>query len=243
MIKVSVCMAVYNGEKFIKQQIESILKQLATNDELIISDDGSTDETLRIVNDFRDCRIKLISNTQKHGFIENFENTLCHASGDYIFLSDQDDIWEVNKIERCLYFLQRYDMVVHNALLVNYKGDSLNKNYFDTLHTSNGFLYNFYKTRFLGCSMAFKRKVLVECLPFPKNIVAHDYWIGMYWLFKYHQNVYFSEEVLMRYRRHGGNVSTSSEKSNNSFFYKVLTKRLFLLEAVIKRFIKIKFEL
>lgn len=85
--------------------------------------------------------------------------------------------------------------------------------------------------------------MLVECLPFPKNIVAHDYWIGMYWLFKYHRNIYFSEEVLMRYRRHGGNVSTSSEKSNNSFFYKVLTKRLFLLEAVIKRFIKIKFEL
>lgn len=243
MIRASVCMAVYNGDKFVKQQIESILKQLTTNDELIISDDGSTDETLRIINDFHDCRIKLMFNTQKNGFIGNFENALRHASGNYIFLSDQDDIWELNKIERCLYFLQRYDMVVHNALLVNYKGDSLNKNYFDTLHTSNGFLYNFYKTRFLGCSMVFKRKVLEECLPFPKNIVAHDYWIGMYWLFKYHQNVYFSEEVLMRYRRHGGNVSTSSEKSKNSFFYKVLTKRLFLLEAVIKRFIKIKFEL
>lgn len=159
MVRVSVCMAVYNGEKFIERQIESILQQLTTEDELIISDDGSMDETMRIVNNFRDCRIKLISNIQKHGFIGNFENALCHASGNYIFLSDQDDIWELNKIERCLYFLQRYDMVVHNALLVNYKGDSLNRNYFDTLHTSNGFLYNFYKTRFLGCSMAFKKSV------------------------------------------------------------------------------------
>lgn len=242
MIRVSVCMAVYNGEKFIKQQIESILKQLTTEDELIISDDGSTDETLRIINDFQDCRIKIICNTQKHGFVGNFENSLSCVSGNFIFLSDQDDIWESNKIECCLYFLQQHDMVVHNALLVNYKGESLNKKYFDDLHASNRFLYNFYKTRFLGCCMAFNRKVLIECLPFPKNIVAHDYWIGMYWLFKYHRSVYFSEEVLMCYRRHGGNVSTSSEKSNNSFFYKILTKRFFLLEAVIKRFIKVQFK-
>lgn len=242
MIRVSVCMAVYNGEKFIKQQIESILKQLTMEDELVISDDGSTDETLRIINDFQDYRIKLFPNTHKAGFIGNFENALCHTSGNYIFLSDQDDIWKANKIERCLYLLQQYDMVVHNAILVNYKGDSLNKKYFDTLHSSDGFLYNFYKTRFLGCCMAFNRKVLIECLPFPKKIVAHDYWIGMYWLFKYPQSIYFSEEILMCYRRHGGNVSTSSEKSNHSFLYKVLTKRFFLIAAVIERFIKIRFK-
>ena len=118
----------------------------------------------------------------------------------------------------------------------------MNRKYFDTLHNSNSFLYNFYKTRFLGCCMAFNRKVLKECLPFPRNIVAHDYWIGMYWLFKYHRSVYFLEEILMCYRRHGGNVSTSSEKSNNSFLYKILIKRFYLLKSIIKRFIKIQFK-
>ena len=242
MVRVSVCMAVYNGEKFIKQQIESILKQLTLEDEIIISDDGSTDGTLQIVNDFRDCRIKIVKNAQKHGFVGNFENALRYASGNFIFFSDQDDVWELNKIERCLYFLQKYDLVVHNALLVDSKGESLNRKYFDTLHNSNSFLYNFYKTRFLGCCMAFNRKVLKECLPFPRNIVAHDYWIGMYWLFKYHRSVYFLEETLMCYRRHGGNVSTSSEKSNNSFLYKILIKRFYLLKSIIKRFIKIQFK-
>lgn len=81
--------------------------------------------------------------------------------------------------------------------------------------------------------MAFRKSVLDDCLPFPNNIVGHDYWIGMYALVKY--KVTFIPDILLKYRRHGENVSPSSEKSNNSLFYKLYTKRYHLLRAIAIR--------
>ena len=92
MKKISVAMATYNGEKYIKKQIESILINLNKDDELIISDDGSKDKTLDIIKSIKDKRIKIISGP-KQGVIKNFENALNNCTGEYIFLSDQDDIW------------------------------------------------------------------------------------------------------------------------------------------------------
>ena len=235
-MRVSVCMAVYNGELFIYKQINSILSQLTEADELIISDDGSTDRTLSIIQNFNSTKIKLLHNVQ-HGFVSNFENALRTATGQYIFLSDQDDIWFPNKLETSVRLLQQYKMVVHNAQLINQDDDFLGKSYFDILHKHTGFLCNLYKTRFLGCCMAFRSDVLQECLPFPKNIVAHDYWLGMYVLFKYPKSVLFVDEELIQYRRHGNNVSSSSERSHNSFFYKIVIKRYSVLMCIVKRYI------
>lgn len=106
---ISVCMATYNGGRFIKEQIDSILPQLSQYDELIVSDDGSTDRTLEIIASYKDERIKVFHH-QKTGnkyyptlkvcySTNNFENALKQAKGDYIFLCDQDDIWEKNKVE------------------------------------------------------------------------------------------------------------------------------------------------
>ena len=99
---ISVCMASYNGEKYIKEQIDSILKQLSDEDELVISDDGSTDNTLSVIQSIHDKRIKLIHNQGEHGYSRNFENALKNSKGDYIFLSDQDDVWKDNKVETIL---------------------------------------------------------------------------------------------------------------------------------------------
>ena len=89
---ISVCMATYNGEKYIEEQLKSILSQLGENDEVIVSDDSSTDNTLAIVESFNDVRIKIFPNNKFHSPIFNFENALKQATGDYIFLSDQDDV-------------------------------------------------------------------------------------------------------------------------------------------------------
>lgn len=236
-MRASICMATYNGEKFILPQITSILSQLSEEDEIIISDDGSTDNTVSIIQGINDSRIKLIYNKGNHGFISNFENALNKATGKYIFLSDQDDIWEHGKLEMCIQQLQKYKLVVHDALLIDQNNKYLGKNYFETLHQHSNFLYNLYKTRFLGCCMAFKAEILQECLPFPKKIVGHDYWIGMYTLFKYPQETYFFNKPLIKYRRHGNNVSSSSEKSNNSFFFKLITKRYNILICIFNRYI------
>lgn len=231
-------MATFNGANYIYEQIASILTQLSEIDELVISDDGSNDDTINIIKSFKDNRIKLYYNVGKHGFVGNFENALLHAKGDLIFLSDQDDIWKPNKVKIILQIMNTCDMVVHNAELIDSEGNSLGKDYYSCLHTGIGFFANLWKTRFLGCCMVFKRELLIDCLPFPQKIVAHDYWIGMYALAKY--KVEFIPDMLISYRRHGNNVSPSSEKSNNSFFYKVFTKRVNLLIALINRLYETK---
>lgn len=230
---ISVCIATYNGKKYIKEQLNSIVSQISEQDEIIVSDDGSSDGTLDIVKAFDDKRIKIVSNENRHGFVGNFENALIHAQGNFIFLSDQDDVWAEKKIDKMLEYLNKYDLVVHDAMLVDENGRCLNKTYYECLHRNQGFWMNFWKNRFLGCCMAMKRCVLEYSLPFPKDTLGHDYWIGMLALTKY--KVCFVDDVLLYYRRHGGNVSSSSEKSKNSFFYKIFIKRLPMLFWVIRR--------
>ena len=232
---ISVCIATYNGAKYIKEQIDSIITQLSEEDEIIISDDCSTDNTIEIINSFHDTRVKLYKNKLNKGFVGNFENALSQAKGDYIFLSDQDDIWKSNKVRIVIKELQNCDLIVHNAELIDSTGNYLGKDYYSCLHNKTNFWTNLWKTRFLGCCMAFNRKVLESSLPFPNKIVAHDYWIGMYSLCKY--QVKFIPDILLSYRRHGNNVSQSSEKSNNSIYYKIFIKRLNLLVNLFLKYI------
>ena len=229
-MKLSICMATYNGEKFLKAQIDSILSQLDINDELIISDDGSTDNTIAIIEGYSDERITLLKNIAKHGFINNFENALKHASGDYIFLCDQDDVWKQNKIKIMIEALQKADLVVHDADIVDKDLNKTGKTYYSTMHNSSNFLMNLYKTRFLGCCMAFNHNVLLKTLPFPEGIDGHDYWIGMYALL--HFKVKFISDILILYRRHGVNASSSSEKSHKSLYWRFFVKRLGILRAL-----------
>ena len=229
----SVCLATYNGEKYIKEQVGSILMQLGLDDEIIISDDGSQDNTLEVVSSFSDKRIVLLHNQGRHGFVGNFENALNHAKGDIIFLADQDDIWKPNKVKVIKEQLQQFDLVVHDAEMIDGEGRSLEKTYYSTMHHKKDFISNLWKTRWLGCCMAFRREVLEACLPFPHHIVAHDYWIGMLGMLKFHYC--FIDDILICYRRHGNNTSPSGEKSSNSMFYKLVTKRMNMLVALINR--------
>lgn len=234
-MRISVCLATFNGEKYIRQQIESILFQLGKDDELIISDDGSKDRTLSIVESFADRRICIFHNRVNHGFIGNFENALNAARGDYIFLCDQDDIWTPDKVQVSLHALKKADLIVHDAEMIDAMGNILGQNYYSVMHSGTGLWSNFMHTRFLGCCMAFNRKVLNACLPFPKYITGHDYWIGIYALLKF--RVLFISERLVYYRRHTGNVSSSGQKSKNSLIYKIITKRLGMMWSLISRWL------
>ena len=116
---ISVCMATYNGSQYIRDQIESILHQLSTNDELVITDDESKDDTLAIVESFNDERIKVFKGPCKGHPRYNFESGLMHCKGDYIFLCDQDDVWEPNKVSAFCNYLSEYDLVVSDCSVIN----------------------------------------------------------------------------------------------------------------------------
>lgn len=216
---ISVCLASYNGEKYIKEQIDSILFQLDDNDELIISDDGSSDKTISIINEYNDKRITVLQN-KYHGVVHNFENALSYAKGDYIFLSDQDDEWMPNKVEKCLCILKDYDCVVSDCYICNGNGNITHESFFSVNGTKQSKIYNLLiNNGYMGSCMAFKRCVLSVALPFPKNIPLHDLWIGNIAAFKF--NIKWIPDRLIKYRRHGSNASSSAEKSNTSFMKKL----------------------
>lgn len=228
---ISVCMATYNGEHFIKQQIDSILPQLSVKDELIISDDGSSDGTLDIIDSYKDSRIKVLhhqKNTSlksiKHSrsffyVTENFENALKVAMGDYIFLSDQDDIWKNGRVKKMLHELEEYDCVMCNYSVIDSDSVLLCDKYYNGSPIKKSLLQNILASKFIGCCMAFNRSVLSYALPFPDKLLAHDFWIGCLANKKY--KFTFLEEPLHFYRRTGTNVSPSVIGSQNSLLYKI----------------------
>lgn len=139
---ISVCIATYNGGKYISKQIVSILNQLSDSDEIIVSDDGSKDDTINIIESLCDSRIKSYKNTGKHGVVPNFENALSKAKGDIIFFSDQDDIWADNKVKVILKELEDADLVVHDALIMD-KDDNVSKvNYYSLRSPHSGYWKN-----------------------------------------------------------------------------------------------------
>lgn len=221
--KISVCIATYNGEKYIKEQIDSILIQLSDNDEIIISDDNSTDNTLKILESLKDDRVKVYINDNNNGvgLTYNFENALKKATGDYIFLSDQDDVWMPNKVQLCVKYLESYDLVVTNCTLVDENLNQVNHSYFALNNSKQGFFKNLYRSSYLGSCLAFDRRILNIVLPFPSNLkLYHDWWIGF--IADSEFKVYFIEQPLMLYRRHSNNMSTTGSTSNQK-----ISKRIF----------------
>lgn len=234
---ISVCMATCNGEKFIRQQLDSILCQLGEADELIISDDGSTDGTLEIVGSYKtDPRIKVL----KGGFhspIYNFENAIRHAAGDYIFMSDQDDIWLEGRVRDALAMHERgIDLVICMAQNIDAAGKVIKEMVFDDRNpVRHSLLRNLYRNPYLGCCMSFNRRVSQAVLPFPQGIAMHDIWIGLVTQTLFRCD-YLGERPLVQYRRHGVNFT---EKNKYNFWGKI-NYRAVMIAQVLKRVDEIK---
>lgn len=235
---VSVCMITYNGERFVEDQITSILKQLSKTDELIISDDSSNDKTIEIIENIQDSRIKLLKDNKFKNPTFNMENALRHASGNIIIMSDQDDVWLDNKVDVIKGYLQDYDYVVSDCFVTDENLNILYNTRFipEANIATNKFSALFKPTPYQGSCAAFKSNVLKKALPFPKYIQSHDRWIGYIASFLFNYRII--PEKLIYYRRHGNNVSTSSTgKSQNSLIDK-MKFRFGYMYALIGRLLK-----
>jgi len=231
-------MATFNGEKYIKEQIDSILIQLEAEDELIVSDDGSTDNTLKIIQTINDKRIKLIENKGIHGYTHNFENALKESSGDYIFFSDQDDVWLPNKVKTIIPQLKKDNFVISDAYITD--GNLKIKGKLSEWRKYNkGYLRNIYMSIYAGCTCAFTKKIKDYSLPFPPTkLIQHDTWIGLLCELKF--NVVYIDEPLIYFRRHNKNTSGAGSKSTKSTFY-MFKYRTVLFFETIKRVITRKY--
>jgi len=206
---ISVCMTTYNGERYLREQLVSILDQLGKGDELIISDDSSTDTTLEIIRDLGDARIRLLTGNSFYSPIYNIENAIKKASGELLVLADQDDIWLENKLavvrEKLGHKIERAALVMMDGYIIDGDGMRTGQTIFRRQPPKKGVLANLYDNCFTGCTLAFTRPLLELALPFPAGIPMHDAWLGILALLR--GEVEFAPEKTIEYRRHGTNLS------------------------------------
>ena len=231
---ISVCMATYNGERFIRRQLETILAQLGSGDEIVVSDDGSTDNTLKVIESMASPLIHVYVNGSDHGYTPNFENALKHARGEYIFLADQDDVWQPGKVEACMEALSSCDFVVSDAVIVDAEENVLHPSFFRERLHFKGFWGNMLTMGYVGCCMAFRRKILERALPFPPEhlLCTHDNWLMIVSLAFYRVKVL--ERQLISYRRHDGNASLGTGNAKASWGFRV-KYRAYLLWCLLRR--------
>jgi glycosyltransferase involved in cell wall biosynthesis len=228
---VSVCMATRNGGTFIREQLESILPQLMPEDEIVISDDCSSDSTLTVIRSFQDSRIRLLESGSEKGITRNFEASLNASKGDFIFLADQDDVWLPEKLSKMKQALLNHDLVMSDCHLVDDNLQLQRESFYDLNKSGKGLFKNLFKNSYMGCCMAFTKRLKERALPFPVDIPMHDYWVGL--VAEVYFSVYFMPEPLVLHRRHDSNASTSGNASQYSINEKLaqrfrMIKNLFI---------------
>lgn len=232
-MKSSVCMATYNGSKYVSIQLDSILPQLVDGDEIIIVDDASSDNTCDIINSYQDGRIKLIRNDVNIGVIKTFEKALRNANGDIIFLSDQDDIWLPAKLKKIRETFDTYSditLVLSDARMINEEGTITHDSFFEIRGSfQSGTISNIIKSKYHGCTIAFDKKMLKFFLPFPIDTPMHDIWIGI--VNSIYGQAFYIDEPLIHHRRHSTNAGRGL--TNKSPIAQMLVWRFSLIKNLL----------
>ncbi|MFH4896444.1 glycosyltransferase [Vibrio diabolicus] len=236
-MNVSVCMTTYNGEKYIFEQLSSIIGQLGSDDEVIICDDGSRDLTVEIINGFNDKRIKLFKNEKNLKHVKNFEKAIGLSSNEIIILSDQDDRWAADKVDFIKGFFinnTKFDYFHHNFNLMNDDGDVYDfgankvKDSYNQLNLVSKYFSSLIKSHYYGSCLAFRRHRLDTILPFPVHTYAHDHWISICGLLE--GSIYSSNRSLIDYRQHSSNVTP---KNGLKFSSKLVVRMKLLLMTLV----------
>ncbi|TGK78423.1 glycosyltransferase family 2 protein [Leptospira noumeaensis] len=233
--KISVCMATYNGEKYIAEQLNSILKQLSENDEVVISDDSSTDDTVKILKSYaaKDQRIQLFLYQTFRDPIQNFQNALKKSTGDYIYLSDQDDVWLDNKVNTINTILESYDLVLHDSIVTDENLNTTAPSFFKIFGSKKGILKNVIKSSYYGSCMAFRRKILEDALPFPKTKeIGQDLWLGL--VAELTGKVILIETPYIYYRRHQNTFTLRGLGGTKRNIFQIIRGRLVMFYEIIK---------
>jgi glycosyltransferase involved in cell wall biosynthesis len=188
--RVSVCVATYRGAPWVVEQLESVLAQLGADDEVVVVDDASPDDTVDRVRSIGDPRIRLIAREQNLGYVRTFEQALREARGDMLLLADQDDVWEDGRVAAMVTALHDGADVVATNLATLDGPDSIRGPYgqadWHLRAASSG-----HRVRnvlgvlignmpYYGCAMGLRRSALATVLPFPPLLTeSHDLWIAL----------------------------------------------------------------
>lgn len=228
----SVVMATYNGAPYLHEQLSSVLEQLGNDDELVVSDDQSTDDTLSILHAHQSDRVRVISTGGGLGPIRNFEHALAHARGQVIVLSDQDDRWLPGRLARVrAHFAAAtapYDLLVMDSIITDGALNPTLGSLFAHLNAGPGLTKNVFRNTYVGCHMAFRRELLEVVMPFPRAIPMHDMWLGL--ISELVGPVTFDPTPTMLFRRSGQNYTQARYSLRQR-----MTWRAGLIAALLQR--------
>jgi len=204
---VSIVLATYNGQDFLRLQLDSIVKQTYPHLEVIVTDDCSTDDTVTIINEYTQKYpfFRLYENVKNVGYIQNFEKGMLLAKGDFIALSDQDDIWNTDKVSILVSEISDAEIIYSNSELVDEQGQSLHKRMSEIKNQiayDNCLMYSIGAWA-PGHAMMIKRDLVSRCVPFPL-IVTHDFWLGF--IATCNGPIKYLDTPLVSYRQHQSNV-------------------------------------
>ncbi len=229
MPRISIAMATYNGEEYLREQLDSILNQSLSDFEFIICDDCSKDDTWQILEEYarQDERIRIFCNDTNLGFKKNFEKVISICNGEYVALADQDDIWEKNHLSVLLSNIGKNYLACGNALcfeeqnsvkIYKYSLFELDNN-ITSLSNNLDILKSilFKGNPFQGASMLLSRKFLDLALPIPNSIPFHDVWFAL--LACCYNSILYVDVVINNYRQHEKSVT---KRSKESIFRKIL---------------------
>lgn len=214
-VRISVCLAAYNGAAFIREQLETILPELTSSDEVVVVDDASTDSTVDVVEELADDRIRIIALPHNVGYVRAFERALTESRGRYIFLSDQDDHWLPGRVEAMIGVLRSKDVVASNFGFFGHDPRAIesrrlqarddDRRWRDLLLLWVGVM------PYYGCAMAFRREAVAQILPFPPFLrETHDQWIAMIGLLS-GSIAHLEEDTLVR-RLHDLNTTPKKNR-------------------------------
>ncbi|HDR2365107.1 TPA: glycosyltransferase family 2 protein, partial [Enterobacter asburiae] len=225
MKQVDIALATYNGERFIREQIESIQKQSYSNWRLLISDDGSTDSTISIIKELMqsDSRINIVNDSRQGGVIKNFNKALMHTTAEYILLCDQDDIWPSERLSKLVNELSCIEsekvnseiMIFTDLCLIDEKNNIISESFYtiNEINPESNLKQSklFWNSSVYGCSVILNRKLLNASLPIPEFAHMHDQWLALN--ASRSEGLYYLEYPSVLYRQHTGNVVGGRKKS------------------------------
>lgn len=220
---ISVAMTTYNGGKYLKEQLDSICNQTIQDIEIVICDDCSLDNTWEILSEYeiKDSRIKIFKNESNLGFKRNFENAIRRCSGDFIALSDQDDIWMPNHLEVLLSEMKEDTQIVcGTSVLIDENGEDMGQTCanlygLDSVPTDNlDFVRHIimHKNSFLGNAMLIRESFFANAIPIPDGVVYHDSWFSF--LASMINGMKYINVPILKYRRHNDEITALSKRKS-----------------------------